>query len=60
MKVEAAYEVAKEKCDDASDKIACRKQAKSDKDRGMAAAKSGSSMASNTSTTSKTTTTTTK
>ena len=58
MKVEAAYEVAKEKCDDASDKIACRKQAKADKDRGMAAAKSGGSMASNTSTT--TTTTTTK
>jgi len=58
MKVEAAYEVAKEKCDDASDKVACRKQAKADKDRGMAAAKSGSSMASNTSTTSTTSTTT--
>jgi hypothetical protein len=61
MKVEAAYEVAKEKCDDASDKVACRKQAKADKDRGMAAAKSGASMASNTSTsTTSTTTTTTK
>jgi len=55
MKVEAAYEVAKEKCDDASDKIACRKQAKADKDRGMAEVKSGHSMASNTSTTTTTT-----
>ena len=59
MKVEAAYEVAKEKCDDASDKVACRKQAKADKDRGMADVKSSRSVASNTSTTSKTTTTTT-
>ena len=40
MKVEAAYEVAKEKCDDASDKIACRKQAKDEKDRAMASVKS--------------------
>ena len=45
MKVEGAYEVAKEKCDDASDKVACRKQAKADKDSGMAAAKSGHKVA---------------
>ena len=45
MKVEAAYEVAKEKCDDTSDKIACRKQAKDEKDKGMAAVKSGGKVA---------------
>jgi hypothetical protein len=45
MKVEAAYEVAKEKCDDASDKIACRKQAKSEKDSAMASVKSGHKVA---------------
>src|SRR5690349_4968224 len=41
MKVEAAYEVAKEKCEDqkGADQAACKKTAKADKDRGMAAAK---------------------
>jgi len=45
MKVEAAYEVAKEKCDDASDKMACRKQAKSEKDKSMASVKSNHKVA---------------
>ena len=45
MKAEAAYEVAKEKCDDASDKIACRKQAKDEKDSAMAGLKSGHKVA---------------
>ncbi len=45
MKVEGAYEVAKEKCDDASDKIACRKQAKDEKDSAMASVKSGHKVA---------------
>lgn len=41
MKVEATYEVAKEKCEDqkGSDMLACKKQAKADKDKGMAEAK---------------------
>ena len=41
MKVEAAYEVAKEKCEDqkGADQAKCKKEAKAEKDRGMAAAK---------------------
>ncbi len=41
MKVEAAYEVAKEKCEDqkGADQAKCKKDAKAEKDRGMAAAK---------------------
>ena len=42
MKVEAAYEVAKEKCEDSKDQsqvASCKKQAKSEKDRAMASAK---------------------
>ena len=41
MKVEASYEVAKEKCEDSkgADQAACKKNAKAEKDRGMAAAK---------------------
>jgi hypothetical protein len=41
MKVEAAYEVAKEKCEDlkGADQSKCKKDAKAEKDRGMAAAK---------------------
>ena len=41
MKVEAAYEVAKEKCEDlkGADMASCKKNAKAEKDRGMAAAK---------------------
>ena len=41
MKAEAAYEVAKEKCEDqkGADALACTKQAKAEKDRGLAAAK---------------------
>lgn len=41
MKVEGAYEVAKEKCEDqkGADMLSCKKQAKSDKDSKMAALK---------------------
>ena len=41
MKVEATYEVAKEKCEDqkGSEMMACKKAAKADKDKGMAEAK---------------------
>jgi hypothetical protein len=41
MKVEVAYEVAKEKCEDlkGADMAKCKKDAKVEKDRGMAAAK---------------------
>ena len=41
MKAEAAYEVAKEKCEDqkGADMLSCKKNAKADKDRAMAAAK---------------------
>ena len=40
MKVEGAYEVAKEKCESNKDnKMACKKEAKADKDRKMAALK---------------------
>ena len=41
MKVEVAYEIAKEKCEDqkGADALSCKKQAKAEKDRGMAAAK---------------------
>jgi hypothetical protein len=41
MKAEVAYEVAKEKCEDqkGADMLSCKKQAKSEKDRAMAAAK---------------------
>ena len=42
IKVEAAYEVAKEKCEDSKDAgqvASCKKQAKAEKDRAMAAAK---------------------
>ena len=41
MKVEAAYEVAKEKCEDlkGTDQTACKKQAKSEKDSKLAALK---------------------
>ena len=41
MKAEVAYEVAKEKCEDmkGADMASCKKNAKADKDRAMAAAK---------------------
>jgi hypothetical protein len=41
MKAEVAYEVAKEKCEDqkGADALSCKKNAKADKDRAMAAAK---------------------
>ena len=41
MKAEVAYEVAKEKCEDmkGADLAACKKNAKADKDKAMAAAK---------------------
>jgi hypothetical protein len=41
MKVEATYEVTKEKCEDqkGADMSACKKQAKADKDKGLAEAK---------------------
>ncbi len=41
MKVEVAYEIAKEKCEDqkGADALSCKKNAKAEKDRGMAAAK---------------------
>ena len=41
MKAEAAYEVAKEKCEDqkGAEQTACKKEAKAEKDRAMAAAK---------------------
>ena len=47
VKAEAAYEVAKEKCEDlkGADQSKCKKDAKAEKDRGMAAAK-GKTMAS--------------
>jgi hypothetical protein len=57
MKAEVAYEIAKEKCEDqkGAEMASCKKNAKADKDRAMAAAK-GKTVASN----SKTTTSTTK
>jgi hypothetical protein len=41
MKAEVAYEVAKEKCEDmkGADMAKCKKDAKAEKDRAMAAAK---------------------
>jgi hypothetical protein len=47
MKVEVAYEVAKEKCEDlkGADQAACKKTAKADKDRGIAAAKGSKKVA---------------
>ena len=41
MKAEVAYEIAKEKCEDqkGADALSCKKNAKADKDRAMAAAK---------------------
>lgn len=64
VKVEGAYEVAKEKCEDqkGAEMASCKKQAKADKDRAMAAAK-GKKVADTSHTTTKTektTTTTTK
>ena len=48
MKAEVAYEVAKEKCEDqkGAEQATCKKNAKADKDRAMAAAK-GKTVASN-------------
>ena len=58
MKIEAAYEVAKEKCEDqkgAGEQASCKKQAKADKDRQVAALKGDrKTVASSTKTTTKT------
>ena len=47
MKVEAAYEVAKEKCEDlkGADIVSCKKDAKVAKDKAMAAARAGGTLA---------------
>jgi hypothetical protein len=47
MKAEAAYEVAKEKCEDqkGAEQSACKKQAKADKDKALASIKGSKKVA---------------